>query len=136
MQRLGAFDGVAAVARFADDFHVWLTVDQQGQPLPDGLVILGDQHADPVHRDGASHSSNGQRRKTVVPLPGADSTSAVPPISAARSRMPISPMPRPCTVGSAGSKPTPSSSMTRTMDPSRASSSTSTRLACACLKTL
>ena len=65
-----------------------------------------------------------------------DSTSSAAPASAARSRMLASPKPALFAFASDESKPTPSSSTTRTTLPSLVARMTSTRVACACLETL
>ena len=98
LQRTRVLKGDLSVGRLRDDLHVLLRIDQEPQAVPDGFMILGDQDADGRHVDsgdvvcsGVSVRASGDRRYTVVPCPGDDSTSSVAPTSSARSFIPTSP---------------------------------------------
>ena len=123
LQRL--LEGVDAVLGLGHDLHVRLALDQQPQAAPHDAVVVGDQdpHVAPMVSS------------MVVPAPGAEKTSRLPPTSSARSRMPDRPRPpgrpRGAAVDAAGprppSKPPPSSRTRSSVRPTN-DSSTSTSL--------
>src|SRR5262249_53589398 len=136
LQLAGAGDGASPVRGFSHDGQVGLCVQEQPQPFADGLMILGEEHANHARAPLPPPAWIGALMKTDVPRPGVDSMSSVAPASAARSRMLASPMPRSGIPASDGSNPTPSSSTTRTIWPLVLDSSTSARGAWACLATV
>src|SRR5205085_6889238 len=68
-------------------------ISRLGENLLDSVahdvVIVDDEHSN--HDAALKRSPAGMRTDTIVPLPAMPSKSALPPIIAARSRMPISP---------------------------------------------
>src|ERR1700746_2899018 len=93
--RAGGGDDVnslPAVSGFAYDLNVWFLAQQVAQSVPDDAVVVGYHNAD---RHGT-----GIRTVSAAPHPGALSMSTVPPSSATRSRMCVSPKPA---CGAAGS---------------------------------
>ena len=83
-QPAGERHGGAPVGGLADDLDAGLGVEDHRQAGPDHFLIVGDQHPD--HRPAL-----GRVALTVQPSPGPGPASNVPPSSAARSVMPISP---------------------------------------------
>src|SRR5207249_1738909 len=96
-------DGLDAVLGFGDDLEVRLAVEKQLQPGADDPVVV--RNHDP-HSPSPSVMSRGTSSLTLVPLPGLESNSSLPPTSRARSRMPDMPSPL---FSSAKAKPRPSS---------------------------
>src|SRR5439155_24648947 len=124
-----------AARRLAHHLDIVLKLQEIAQALPYHTVVVDQKDAEPVHRitpsfvsstisasarrrtiaggsspDSADHCSRGTTTTTSVPLPGCERSSRVPPSSAARSRMLVSPRFRPLsalyfTVD--GSKPRP-----------------------------
>ena len=102
--------------------------EQRAEPGPHERVIVGEQDgvahdatAGSGPADAGAEAASGMRRQTVVPRPGAESTSRLPPANAARSRMLTRPRCWPGVAPAAcpGSKPQPSSiSQTASSPPS------------------
>ena len=100
-------DGLAAVARAADELEVVRRPDELLEPVAHDGVVVGDEDAD--HRSGSLSV-------TRVPAPGVESMSRLPPRSAAWSTSSASPR---CpserrSSSTARSKPRPSSATTST----------------------
>ena len=99
-------DRVGAVADLADDLHVVRGADEGGEPRPDELLVVDDEHADRHRRDPASSrgaaptASTGRTARTRYRSPSAP-TSRAPPTARTRSRMPTRPWP-PAPVETAG----------------------------------
>ena len=89
-------DRLAAVGRLADDGHVGLGVDHELEAVADQRLVVGDEDAD--------HDA-GIAARTSKPPSGRGPASSVPPRGSTRSRIPVSPRPRP----SLGAFPAPSS---------------------------
>src|SRR5262249_5344434 len=102
--------GFGAVAGFADDFDVWLGVEQGAKTGAHEQLVVGEQDTD-KEREGA-----GGRASRRPPPPGARPISNAPPSAAARSRMPTMPLPP---LGAAsGASPCPLSSTATTTESS------------------
>ena len=86
---------LAAVGRLADDAHVGLGVDHELQPGAHERLVVDEEDAD--------HA--GIAARTSKPPSGRGPASSVPPRGSTRSRIPVSPRPRP----SLGALPAPSS---------------------------
>src|SRR5205823_2420398 len=130
LQQLDCF---LAAACLADHLDVWFGGQQcLDTPADDGLIVGYD---DADHGLARWHriAHHGTSTITRVPAPGALSRQSAPPSCSARSRMPVNPRPPP---GSAVRKPSPSSVISSRTRPSATSSTTVTRLAWACLRTL
>ena len=100
---------VDAVLGFGDHLHVGLAVEQQParrSARSRGRRRSGSSRGLRRHRRSVAARSTGApagtSSLTVVPLPGRESISSVPPTSSARSRMPDRPRPLP---SSANAKP-------------------------------
>src|SRR5208282_6523774 len=115
-------DSLLAIRCFANNVHILLGIDQCSQPLPDYGMIIRDHsanlfaegwlgillHSEPV---GRPLLESGTLTVTRVPFPGWLFSTQFPPISSARSRMPLIPIPR--RGGSELTNPRPSSPMWR-----------------------
>ena len=81
-------DRLLAVARFGDDLHVGLLVDDRRQPVAHHRVIVREQHTDSLLHDGGHQEARfSMRTLTRVPCPGALSICHSPPMAPARWRM-------------------------------------------------
>src|SRR2546426_1131368 len=118
-------------AYVADHRHVRLIVEQGAQALGDHLVVFDDQNADRVYAQGAV----GIQNSTRLPWPGSLEILHQPPARRARSLSDSRPRcPGRCS-RSATRKPLPLSTINPWTPPSSALTSTSTRVAAACLST-
>src|SRR4249919_3774171 len=96
-------DGIANVARLADDLDVRSRFEHAPEARPHDGVVVDENDPD-------RHQVTGTSATTDVPPLDDDSTKSLPSISSIRSRMPIKPSP-PSRVSST-SNPCPSSSIT------------------------
>src|SRR5690606_6837218 len=110
---------LVAVAGLADDFDVVFGGEHARQPGADDRMVVHQEQAQCCHghpdygfRSAAALGGSGNVARTVVPAPGALTTSSTPPACSTRARMPCRPYPSPAT--SFGAKPHPSS-MTATV---------------------
>ena len=94
-----------AICRFAHNPHIFLGLNQCADPFPDHGMIIRDGDANLLaasqrrllrHREapGGCVRESGAVTSTRVPFPGLLFSVNFPPISFARSRIPISPTPR------------------------------------------
>src|SRR5258708_36678616 len=115
---LPEFDGFAAVVGFADQRHVGLiTLNQGDHPFTHNAMIIGDKDPDaslwrapargvkpsssraggispfPAGIHNTSSGFKGNIAVTIVPLPRELTIFNSPPISSARSRIPVRPIP-------------------------------------------
>src|SRR6185312_2264887 len=120
-------DRLLAVGRLGHDVEILLAVEHESEPGADHRLIVGDHYPD----HGAA--SMGSRARTAKPPSGRAPASNVPPNSATRSCIPISPWPLPLT-GAAGRAP--SSVISRSSRRPLCSTRTCARPAPACLSTL
>src|SRR3954454_3842518 len=118
-----------AVGRRTDDLDVRLGTEQLRQALPDDGMVVDDRHAD--HGTGTS-------TRTVVPLPGTESTRTSPPALATRSRSDRRPTwpSATCARIVSSSKPTPSSVTSSSTASLVVMARTCRDVACACVSTL
>ena len=93
-------DGLHAVGGLADDLKTVDHVEQRHKALAHDVMIFHDQYADRSLGSAllmllscslCVHAGRARRSRTVVPAPGSLVTSSVPPMAAARSRMPVRP---------------------------------------------
>ncbi len=80
----------------ADDLDPIGDIQQRHQSLPHNVVILDHHHSNRFLSHAYSASLGPSRgcaacNRTEVPVPGSLVTSSVPPIVAARSRIPVKP---------------------------------------------
>ena len=82
-----------SVGGFTHDFNAFHHVKQRHQTLAHHVMIFDDQDANRFlcHSDSFMAFESDVRSRTVVPEPGALVTSRVPPMVAARSRIPVRP---------------------------------------------
>ena len=104
-QRAGRRDGLLARARLADHHDVGLAVEHAAHTRPYDRMVVHQQHRD--HAVGTS-------TRTVVPVPGTESTRSVPETCSTRPRMAASPYPPPVSAPN----PLPSSRTVSVTDPS------------------
>src|SRR5215470_5685332 len=107
----GQADRLHAVFGLADDLQARPGFQDHPEPAADQGLVIAQQHPD--GHDGPSGGS-GKATWTAKPPPGRGPASQVPPCSAARSRMPISPRPRAGPGRPAGAAARPSSVTART----------------------
>src|SRR5262249_59676397 len=102
-----------AVLGLADDLQVRPGFQDHPEPAADQGLVIAQQHPD--GHDGPSPGS-GKATRTANPPPGRGPAAHVPPCSAARSPMPISPRPpaRPGRPAGGAARP---SSVTSTTSP-------------------
>ncbi len=72
-------------------------IEDHRQPHPDHALVVGDQDPDLV-----THFCGGSHACTLHPPKGPAATASVPPTAVARSRIPISPFPRPLSLPPGG----------------------------------
>src|SRR5207244_5615562 len=128
LQVARALHRLAAIADTSHHLHVGLGFDQVLEALGHHAVVVGDENLD-------GHGYLRTLARTIVPSPGALSTSSRPPAASARSRIVFMPqrLPR---AAAAGSKPAPSSATRMTISSASPASAMRTCFAPACLATL
>src|SRR5260370_39779582 len=111
-----------------DLLHVCLGFERVHEGFGVHAMVVGNENLD-------GHGYLRTLARTMVPSPGALSTSSRPPAASARSRIVFMPqrLPR---AAAAGSKPAPSSATRMTISSASQASSMRTCLAPACLATL
>src|SRR5262249_8001156 len=116
-------DCLGAVTRFADHHHIRPRRQQGANALAHNGVVITNQYV-----NGSTHLTSayfsGTCTMTFAPFPTALSTFKLPPIFCVRSCIP--PNPRPPRRRFCGSKPTPSSEISRQAERSEACNCTCT----------
>lgn len=83
--------GLAPLVGFTDDFQLWLAAEDQADALAHDGMVVNDEQADLGIHAETSGIGCGIVSLTLVPVPGFDRISKLPPNNEARSRMPRRP---------------------------------------------